>query len=62
MVSFSSTPEMESSITTSQLPRRESLGLFTIYYKEVTEAPTTKPTRRSPSKSNKLMVSHANKS
>jgi hypothetical protein len=62
MVSFSSTPEIASSTTTSQLPRRGSPGLFTIFHEEVTEAPTAKPTRRSPYKSNKLTVSHSNKS
>ena len=62
MASFSSTPEMASSTTTSQAPRRRSSGLFTIFHEEVTVAPTAKPTRRSPSKSNKLTVSHSNKS
>ena len=62
MVSFSSAPEMASSTTTSQAPRRRSPGLFTIFLEEITGAPTTKPTRRSPSKSNKLTVSHSNKS
>ena len=61
MVSFFSTPEMASSKTTSQAPRRRSPGLFTIFHEEVTGTPT-KPTRRSPSKSNKLTVSHSNKS
>ena len=61
MVSFSSAPEMASSTTTSQAPRRRSPGLFTIFHEEVTGTPT-KPTRRSPSKSNKLTVSHSNKS
>jgi hypothetical protein len=55
-----STPEMASSTTTSQAPRRRSPGLFTIFYEEITAAPITKPTRRSPSKSNKLTVSHSN--
>jgi hypothetical protein len=48
MASFSSTPEMASSTTTSQAPRRRSPGLFTIFHEEVTGAPTAKPTRRSP--------------
>jgi hypothetical protein len=34
--------------------------LFTIFHEEVTVAPTAKPTRRSPSKSNKLTTSHSN--
>ena len=33
MASFSSTPEMASSTTTSQAPRRRSPGLFTIFTK-----------------------------
>ena len=61
MASFSSTPEMASSKTTSQAPRRRSPGPFTIFHEEVTGTPT-KPTRRSPSKSNKLTVSHSNES
>jgi hypothetical protein len=40
----------------------KSPGLFTIFHEEVTAAPTAKPTRRSRSKSNKLAVSHSNKS
>src|SRR3954465_13405394 len=59
MASFSSTPEMESSKTTSQAPGRRSPGLFTIFHEEIIGTPT-KPTRRSPSKSNKLTVSHSN--
>ena len=62
MASFSSTPEMASSTTTSQAPRRRSPGLFTIFHEENTVAPTAKPTRRSPSKSNNLTVSHSYKS
>src|SRR3954471_13987827 len=62
MASFLSTPEMASSTTTSQAPRRRSPGLFTIFHEEDTAALTAKPTRRSPSKSNKLTVSHSNKS
>ena len=58
MASFSSTPEMASSKTTSQAPRRRNSGLFTNFHEEVTAAPTAKPTRRSPYKSNKLTVSH----
>ena len=61
MVSFSSAPEMASSTTTSQAPRRRSPGPFTIFHEEITGTPT-KPTRRLPSKSNKLTVSHSNKS
>src|SRR4051794_6827483 len=61
MASFSSTLEMASSKTTSQAPRRRSPGLFTIFHEVITGTPT-KPTRRSPSKSNKLTVSHSNKS
>ena len=61
MASLSSTPEMASSTTTSQAPRRGSPGLFTIFHEEVTAAPSSKPTRRSPSKSNKVTVSHSNK-
>jgi hypothetical protein len=38
MVSFSSTPEMASSKTTSQAPRRRSLGLFTNFHEEDTAA------------------------
>ena len=60
MVSFSSTPEMASSTITSQAPRTRSPGPFTMYHEEVTGTPT-KATRRSPSKSNKLTVSHSNK-
>src|SRR4051794_31726630 len=52
MASFSSTPEMASSTATSQAPRRRSPSLFTIFHEDVTGTPT-KPTRRSPSKSNK---------
>ena len=37
MVSFSSTPEMASSTTTSQAPRRRSPGLFTIFLKRSPE-------------------------
>src|SRR3954469_16185648 len=61
MASFSSTLEMASSRATSQVPRRRSPGPFTIFREEVIGTPT-KPTRRSPSKSNKLTVSHSNKS
>ena len=61
MASFFSTPEMASSKTTSQAPRRRSPGFFTIFLEEITGAPTAKPTRRSPSKSNKLTVSHSKK-
>ena len=46
MASFSSTPEMASSTTTSQAPWRRRSGLFTIFHEEITEAPTAKPTRR----------------
>jgi hypothetical protein len=38
MASFSSTPEMARSKTTSQAPRRRSLGLFTHFHKEDTVA------------------------
>src|SRR4051812_8369103 len=62
MASFFSTPKMASSTTTSQAPRRRIPGLFTIFHKEDTAVPTSKPSRRSPSKSNKLTVSHLNKS
>ena len=61
-LAFPPTPEMASYTITSQAPRRRSPGLFTIFHKEVTAAPTAKPTRRSPSKSNKLTVSHSNQS
>ena len=44
-----------------QAPRRRSPGPFTTFHEEVTGTPT-KPTRRSPSKSNNLTVSHSNKS
>ena len=37
MVSFSSAPEMASSTTTSQAPRRRSPGLFTIFLKRSPE-------------------------
>ena len=37
MASFSSTPEMASSKTTSQAPRRRSPGLFTIFLKRSPE-------------------------
>jgi hypothetical protein len=59
MASFSSTSEMKSSNTNSQAQRKRSPGLFTILHKEVTAASTAKPTRRSPSKSKKLAVSHS---
>jgi hypothetical protein len=62
MVSFSSTPEMASSTTLHKSHKGKSPGLFTIFHEEVTAAPTAKPTGRSPSKSNKLTVSHSNKS
>jgi hypothetical protein len=38
MASFSSTPEMAISKTTSQAPRRRSPGLFTHFHKEDTAA------------------------
>ena len=44
-----------------KLHEGEASGPFTTFHEEVTGAPT-KPTRRSPSKSNKLTVSHSNKS
>jgi hypothetical protein len=48
IASFSSTPEMASSTSTSQATRRRSPGLFTIFHEEVTGAPAAKPTRRKP--------------
>ena len=42
-----------------KLHEGEASGPFTTFHEEVTGAPT-KPTRRSPSKSNKLTVSHSN--
>jgi hypothetical protein len=60
MVSFSSTPNMESSKTTSQAPQRRSPGLFTNFHEEDTVEQPPKPARRSPSKSNKLTFSHSN--
>ena len=44
-----------------KLHEGEARAPFTIFHEEVTGTPT-KPTRRSPSKSNKLTVSHSNKS
>ena len=44
-----------------KLHEGEASGPFTTFHEEVTGAPT-KPPRRSPSKSNKLTVSHSNKS
>ena len=38
----------------------EDPGLFTIFHEEVTAVTTTKPSRRSPSKSNKHSGSHSN--
>jgi hypothetical protein len=45
MVSFSSTPEMARSTTTSKITQRGNPGLFTIFYEEDTLAPTDKLTR-----------------
>ena len=42
-----------------KLHEGEASGPFTTFHEEVTGTPT-KPTRRSPSKSNKLTVSHSN--
>jgi hypothetical protein len=62
MYRFSSIPNMEISTITSQGPRRRSRNLFTIFHKEVTGTPTDNPTEMAPYKSNKLTVSHSNKS
>jgi len=62
MASFSSTPEMASSTTTSQASRRRKPGPLHNLPRRGHRSTTAKPTRRSPSKSNKLTVSHSNKS
>jgi hypothetical protein len=61
MARFFSTLEMARSTTISQVPRRRSPDLFTIFHEEVTTAPTAKPTMRSSYKINKFIVSHSNK-
>jgi hypothetical protein len=67
VASFSSTPQMTSSTTTSQAPQRISPGFcrwqaqqpLHNFHEMFVEAPTAKPTRRSPSNSNKqLMATH----
>ena len=62
MASFSSTPEMASSTTTSQAPRRRSPGLFTIFTKRSPWHQAPSQVGGHPPRVTKLTVSHSNKS